>query len=57
MKKKPLRTRKKPIDWEAVCEENRQKCNQLTDEERRRYRDYALRLIYSADAEAPTRSR
>jgi hypothetical protein len=49
---------KKKIDWEAVCEENRQRCNKLTDEERRRLRDHALRIIYSTtDAEAPTRSR
>ena len=57
MKKKAVAPRKKPIDWDAVCEATRQRCNKLTDEERRRYREHALRLIYSADAEATTRSR
>lgn len=56
-KKAAAASRKKPINWEAVCEENRQQCNKLTDAERRRFRDHALRLIYSADAETPTRSR
>ena len=56
MKKKPVATRKKPIDWETVCERTRQRCNKLSDEERRRLRDVAFRIIYSADAQAPTRS-
>ena len=47
----------KKIDWDAVCERNRQKCNKLTDEERRHLRAKALQLIYSSDAETPARSR
>lgn len=52
MKKKPANVKAKPIDWEAVCERTRQRCNKLSDGERRRLRDEALRIIYSADAEA-----
>jgi hypothetical protein len=57
MKKKPSAQQAKQIDWDAVCEENRRFCNKLSDEERRRLRDKALRVIYSADAQATTRSR
>ncbi len=47
----------KKIDWEAVCEQTRQRCNRLSDEERRNLRGKALRLIYSSHAETPARSR
>jgi hypothetical protein len=57
--KKPVAAPKaeKKIDWDAVCERNRQKCNKLTDEERRHLRAKALQIIYSSDAEPPARSR
>jgi hypothetical protein len=45
------------IDWEAVCEQTRQRCNKLSSEERRNLREKALRLIYSSNAETPARSR
>jgi hypothetical protein len=52
MKAKSAKAKPAPkIDWDKVAEENRQRCNTLTDEERRRYRDLALRIYYSADAE------
>ena len=34
-------------------EKLRQECNQLTDEQRRRARQHALRIIYGTDATAP----
>jgi hypothetical protein len=58
MKKKPSVS--KPVklsDLDAACERNRQACNKLSDEERRHYRDLALRTIYSTDAETPARRR
>ena len=57
MKQKPATSKARKIDWEAVCERTRQRCNKLSEEERRRYRGEALRIIYSADAEATTRCR
>ncbi len=57
MKQKPARSKAKRIDWEAVCERTRRRCNKLSEEERRRYRTEALRIIYSADAEATARCR
>ncbi len=47
----------KKIDWEAVCEQTRQQCNKLSEEDRRSLREKALRLIYSSHAETPARSR
>ena len=35
----------KPIDWEAVCEQTRQRCNKLSDDERRSLREKARLLI------------
>lgn len=57
MKKKPAIAKAKAIDWEAVCERTRQRCNKLSEEEHRRLRNEALRIIYSADAEAAACSR
>ena len=58
MRQKPVKPKqRKNIDWEAVCERTRRRCSQLSDEERRRYRDEALRTIYSANAKAAARSR
>jgi hypothetical protein len=57
MKQKPATSKVKRIDWESVCERTRQRCNKLSDEERRRYRAEALRIIYSADAKAAARCR
>ena len=37
---------KKPVDWDAVCERTRQRCNNLTEKERERLQDEALRIIY-----------
>jgi len=56
-KKSPVQRPKKAIDWEAVCERNRRECSSLSDEERRRLQTEALRIIYTANAEAPARSR
>ncbi|MBI3880776.1 MAG: hypothetical protein HY301_12050 [Verrucomicrobia bacterium] len=55
-KKSPSRKPRK-IDWDKVCEANRQQCNKHTDEERRHFVNEALRIIYSSDAEAPVRRR
>lgn len=58
MKKKIATSKEKqPIDWDAVCERTRQRCNKLSPEARRRLRTQALRIIYAADAETSTRSR
>jgi hypothetical protein len=49
MKKTSVKPKSQPeIDWEAVCERTRQRCNKLSDEERRRLRAQALKIIYSA---------
>ncbi len=53
--KKPVAAKK--IDWEAECERIRQRCNRLTDDERRALREKALRLIYYSNAKAPARGR
>jgi hypothetical protein len=48
---KPKSAKAKPapkIDWDKVAEENRQRCNTLTDEEREHYEALALRMIYGA---------
>lgn len=37
-------------DVDKLSEEMRQRGNKLTDQERRKYRDQALRIIYSSDA-------
>jgi len=47
----------KKIDWDAECERTRQRCNRLSDDERRALREKALRLIYHSNAEAPARGR
>jgi hypothetical protein len=39
-----------PVDVDKLSEEMRQRGNKLTDQERRKYRDQALRIIYSSDA-------
>jgi len=53
MKKTTVKAKSQPeIDWEAACERTRQRCNKLSDEERRRLRAQALKIIYSADAKA-----
>jgi hypothetical protein len=58
MKKKAAKVKtNKTIDWEAVCDRARQRCSKHSPEERRRFRDEALRIIYGAHAEAATRSR
>ena len=41
----------------AECEELRQRCNQMSDKERRAARDRALAIIYGSDATKPTRRR
>lgn len=51
MKVKSAKTKTSPkIDWDKLSEEIRQEGNKLTDEERRKYHDQALRIIYSSDA-------
>lgn len=50
-------TKQKPVDWETVCERTRQAGNKLSEEERRRLKDKALQIIYSAEAATTTRSR
>ena len=55
--KKASVAKQKPVNWEAVCERTRQVGNKLSDEERRRLKDKALQIIYSADAATTTRSR
>ena len=48
---------KKQVDWDAVSERVRQQCNKLTEEERKELLEAGLRIIYGADAKAPTRRR
>ena len=57
MKKKAATAKGKKIDWDAVCERTRQRCNKLSEEERHRLRAEALRIIYSGDAQTSARSR
>lgn len=57
MKKKPTMPKAKKIDWDKVCEETRQRCNKLSDQERERLEEEALRIIYGNPAKAATRSR
>ncbi len=45
MKAKSLASKAKKIDWEAVCERTRQRCNRLSEQERRRFRAEALRIV------------
>jgi hypothetical protein len=57
MKKKTAASKqsKKPIDWDAVSERTRQRCNRLTDEQRERLEDEALQIIYGQPRKAPSR--
>ena len=48
---------KKPVDWDAVCERTRQRCNKLTETERKDLLEEGLKIIYGADATTPTRRR
>ena len=48
---------KKQVDWDAVCERTRQRCNKLTEEERKELLEEGLKIIYGADATTPTRRR
>jgi hypothetical protein len=41
----------------ATCEETRQRCNKLTDQERRRLREKALAFIHGHHAKATAGSR
>ncbi len=45
------------IDWDAVCERTRQRCNKLSDSRRKELVDVALGIIYSAHAEPTVRRR
>jgi len=57
MKKRTATKPRPKIDWDAVCEQTRQRCNKLSEEEMRRYQDEALRIIYGAHGKTPARSR
>lgn len=57
MKKKPGGPKAGKIDWDKVGEETRQRCNKLSDEERERLEEQALRMIYGNPPKAATRSR
>jgi hypothetical protein len=58
MKKSSAKEQSEQRDWIlAGCEENRQRCNKLSDEERRRLREKALAIIHGHDAKTPARSR
>ena len=58
MKKKSAKQQEREHDEIiAACERTRQRCNKLTDEERRRLRDRALAIIYGHEANVPARSR
>ena len=57
MKKRAATKATPKIDWDVVCEQTRQRCNKLSEEEMRRYQDEALRIIYGAHGKAPARSR
>lgn len=54
MKKSPANEQQKQRAWIlAGCEENRQRCNKLSDEERKRLREKTLAFIHGHDAKAP----
>jgi hypothetical protein len=55
MKVKEQMGKTKAVDWEVVAEETRRRCNKLSEQDRRRYRAEALRLVYNSDAEATAR--
>ncbi|MCU0786471.1 MAG: hypothetical protein MUF81_20990 [Verrucomicrobia bacterium] len=58
MKKKSAKQQDKERDEIlASCERTRQACNKLPEEERRRYHDLALAMIYGHDAKTTARSR
>jgi hypothetical protein len=57
MNKKKVTAKRKTIDWDAVCEETRQRGNKWSDEQRRALLDEGLRIIYGVNATAPTRRR
>jgi hypothetical protein len=57
MKKKSGGLKAGKTDWDKVCEETRQRCNKLSDEERERLEEQALRIIYGHPPKAATRSR
>ncbi len=48
---------KKQVDWDAVCERTRQRCNNLTEKEREELLEAGLKIIYGADVKTPTRRR
>ena len=45
MTKKPGTRKERKIDWDAVCERTRKRCNKLSGEARRRLRAEAFHLI------------
>lgn len=58
MKKSSAKEQQERRDWIlASCEENRQRCNKLSDEERRRLREKTLAFIHGHDAKITARSR
>ncbi len=58
MSKKPEPARrKKRIDWDAVSEQTRQRCNKLSDEDHDRLFEEAVRIINASDAKVSVRRR
>jgi hypothetical protein len=50
-KKKPV----KRLNWDKIAEETRQRCNKLTDSERKERVDLAFQIIYGTHAATPVR--
>jgi hypothetical protein len=57
MKKKTATSQVRKVNWEAVCERTRQRCDKLSDDERRQLHEEALRIIYSGGSQTSTRRR
>ena len=56
MKAKLFASKAKKIDWEAVCERTRQRCNRLSEQERRRFRAEALRIVNGSEKKKPAKT-
>ena len=57
---KAISTKAKHVPGDRLleeCEQLRQKCNKMTDAERRKARQHALNIVYGTDATKPARRR
>ncbi len=55
--RKPRKQSAKRLDWDKIARETRQRCNTLTDAERKELEELAFQIIYGAHAHSPVRRR